>query len=100
MFYKILLQASDSTFEKASEKSIYFDVHDLMHDAGIGSSLEPIKMIEKGLKKINEDILRLLFILLQRDEIKYNVDILVKRSHTLQVNCRILNLNINSVNNF
>ena len=100
MFYKILLQATDSTFEKASEKSIDFDVHELMHDVGIGSSLDPINMIEKGLKKINEDILRLVFILLQIDEIKAKVDVLVKRLHTLQVSCRILNHNINSFSNF
>ena len=99
MFYKILLQAIDSTFEKASEKSIYFDVHDFMHDADIGSSLETIKVGEKGLKKINEDILRLLFIVLQTDEIKAKVDVLVKRSHTLQVSCEILNNNINSFSN-
>ena len=73
---------------------------EMMHDAVIDSSLEPINMIEKGMKKINDDILRLLFILLQRDEIKYNVDILVKRSHTLHVSCGILNHNINSFSNF
>ena len=96
MFHKILLQATDSTFEKASEKSIDLDVHELMRDASIGYSLESIKMIEKGLKKINEDILRLVFILLQIDEIKAKVDVLVKRSHVLQVSWRILNHNINS----
>ena len=99
MFYKILLQASDSTFEKASEKSIDLDVHELMCDASIGYSLESIKMIEKGLKKINEDILRLLFIVLQTDEIKAKVDVSVKRLHTLQVSYEILNNNINSFSN-
>ena len=74
-------------------------MHELMHDAGIGSSRDPINMIEKGLKKINEDILRLMFILLQIDEIKAKVDVLVKRSHTLQVSCEILNNNIYSFSN-
>ena len=100
MFYKILLQAIDLSFEKASEKSIDLDVHELMHDASIGYSLESIKMIEKGLKNINEDIICLLFIVLQTDEIKAKVDVLVKRSHTLQVSCEILNNNINSFSNF
>ena len=96
MFHKILLQATDSTFEKASEKSIYFDVHDLMHDAGIGSSLEPINMIENTLRKNNEYILLLLFIQLQTYEIRSKVDVLVKRSHALKVSCGIFNHYINS----
>ena len=69
---------------------------ELMRNAGIGSSLDPIKMIEKALKKINEDIFRLLFIVPQTNEIKAKVDVLVKRSHALQVSCEILNHNINS----
>ena len=53
-------------------------------------------MIEKALKKVNEDILRFLFIVSQTYEIKAKVDVLVKRSHVLQVSWRILNHNINS----
>ena len=67
-----------------------------MHDAGIGSSPDSIKMIEKALKKINEDILNFLFIVPQIDEIKTKIDVLVKRMHALQVSYRILNHNINS----
>ena len=58
----ILLQAIDSTFDLALDKSIDIDVDDIMCDGDIGSLLDPIKMIEKTLKKINEDILHLLFI--------------------------------------
>ena len=78
------------------EKSIALYVDELMLHAGLGSSLNLIKMIEKTLKKINEDILRLLFIQLQTDELRAKVEVLVKRLHALQVSCKILNPNINS----
>ena len=71
-------------------------MHELLHNVDIGSSLDPVKVIEKTLKKINEDILHLLFIILQTDDIKAKVEVLVKRSHALQVSCGILNHNINS----
>ena len=53
-------------------------------------------MIEKALRKNNEDILCLLFIQPQIDEIKAKVDVFVNRLHALQVSCEILNNNINS----
>ena len=90
------MQNIDSAYETKLEKSITLGVDELMRDAGIGSSLDPIKMIEKALKTINEDIIRLLFIVSQTDEIKAKVDVLVKRSHALQLSCGILNHNINS----
>ena len=96
MFCIFLLQTTDSAYETTWEKSIAFDVDELMCDAGIGSSLDPIEMIEKTLRKINEDILCLLFIQPQTDEIRTKVDVFVKRSHALKVSCKILNHNINS----
>ena len=72
-------------YETTSQQSIYFDVHELLHDVYIGSYLGLVKVIEKTLKKINEDILHLLFIILQTNEIKAKVEVLVKRSHILQV---------------
>ena len=82
-------------YETTSQQSIDFDVHELLNDADIGSSLELVKVIEKTLKKIIVDILRLLFIIPQTDKIKAKVEVLVKRSHSLQVSCKILNHNIN-----
>ena len=67
MSYIYLLQTTNSVYETPLEKSIVLDVDDLMRDAGIGSSLDPITMIEKDLKKINQDVLRLLFIVSQTD---------------------------------
>ena len=96
MFYIFLLQTNDSIYETRSHQSIDFDVNEFLNDANIGSSLDPIKVIENPLKKINANILRLLFIISQKDEIKAKVDVLVKRSHALKVSCRILNNNINS----
>ena len=50
MFYIFLLQSTDSGFDLESDKYINIDVDEIMHDADIGSSLDPIKMIEKNLK--------------------------------------------------
>ena len=41
-----------STFDLASDKSIDIDVDEIMCNVEIGSSLDPIKMIEKTLKKL------------------------------------------------
>ena len=67
-----------------------------MHDVVIGSSLDPINMIGKTLREINEDILHLLFIQPHTYEIRAKFDVFVKRSHALEVSCGILNHNINS----
>ena len=96
MFYIFLLQTNDSVYETPTQQSIDFDVNELLNDADNGSSLDLVKVIEKTLKKFNTDILCLLFIILQTDEIKAKVELLVKRSHALQVSCEILNHNINS----
>ena len=80
-----MLQTNDLVYETTSQQSIDFDVHELLNDDDIGFSLDPVKVIEKTLKKINVDILRLLFIILQTDEIKAKVELLLKRSHALQV---------------
>ena len=91
MFYIFLLQTIDLAYKTTSEQSIALDLNDFMCDYCIGSSLDPINMIDNSLKTVNEDILHLLFIVLQTYEIKSKVDILVKRSHALQVSCKILN---------
>ena len=69
---------------------------ELIHDVVIGSSLDRISMIGKTLREINEDILLLLLIQPQTYEIRANFDVFVKRSHSLEVSCGILNHNINS----
>ena len=51
MFYIFLLQATDSEIDLASDKSIDIYVDEIMHDVDNGSYLDPIKMIEKTLKK-------------------------------------------------
>ena len=96
MFYIFLLQTNDSVYETPKQKSIDFDVKKLLNDVDIGSSLDPVKVIEKALKKINVDMHLLLFIIPQIDEIKENVVVLYKRSEALKLSCRILNHNINS----
>ena len=58
--------------------------------------LKLVKVLEKTLKKINTDMLRLLFIIRQTYKIKAKVEVLLKRSQALKVSCGILNHNINS----
>ena len=96
MFYIFLLYTTDSAYETTWEKSIAFDVDELIHDVVIGSSLDRISMIGKTLREINEDILRLLFIQPQTYEIRAKVYVFVKISHALEVSCGISNHNINS----
>ena len=45
MFYIFLLQDTDLAFYLVSYKSIDIDVDEIIHDANIESSLDPIKMI-------------------------------------------------------
>ena len=42
---------------------MYLDVNNFLNEVDIGSSLDPVKVIEKNLKKINVDMIRLLFII-------------------------------------
>ena len=90
MFYIFLLQTSDSVYETTTNQSIDFDVNELFNDVGIGSSIDPMRMLEKNLKKIHVDMLRLLFIILHIDEIKANVQVMMQRSQALKVSCRII----------
>ena len=64
MFYIFLLHTNDSVYEIAKKQSIDFDVNELLNDADIGSSIDPVKLLEKTSKKIHTDMLRLLFIIL------------------------------------
>ena len=91
-----MLQTNDSVYETIAQQFIDFDVNELLNDVGIGSYLDPVKVREKTLKKINADTLHLLSIIPQTDEIKSKVEVLVKKSHALKVSCGILNHNINS----
>ena len=52
------------TFYKTkTQQSIDFDVNKLLNDADIGSSIDPVKLLENTLKNIHADMLRLLFII-------------------------------------
>ena len=67
-------------------KSIDFNVDEFMCDVVIGSSLEPINMIGKTFREINEDILRLLFIQPQTYEISESQFIYILDSHHIRGN--------------
>ena len=51
MFYIFLLQTNDSDYETTTQQSIYFDVNELLNDVDAGSSIDPVKVVEKTLKK-------------------------------------------------
>ena len=54
-------------------------MNELLNDANMRSSLHLAKLIEKTLKTINADMLRLQFIIPQTDELKEKVEVLHKR---------------------
>ena len=83
------MQTNDSVYETTSQKSIDFDVHELLNDADIGSSLDLVKLLKTTLKFFYADMLCLLFIIPQTDEIKAKVQLLMKISQYLKVSCRI-----------
>ena len=77
MFYIFLLQTNDLVYETTTQQSIDFNVYELLNDAEIGSSIDLVKVLEKTLKKIHADMLRLTFIILQTDEIKTKVQVFI-----------------------
>ena len=84
MFYIFLLQTNDSIYETKTQQSIDFDVYELLNDADIGSSIEPVKVLHKTLKKQHVEVLRLALTIPQRDGIKEKVQLLIQRCHALK----------------
>jgi hypothetical protein len=81
---------SQATYPLA-EKSIEMDVDEIMCDDDITSSLNPFQMLKKSVKKINVEILRLVFIQPQMEEIREKIDRLMMRAQSLNVSCGIFN---------
>ena len=77
MFYIFLLQTNDLVYETARQQSIDFDVNELLNDVDIGSSIDPVKVLEKTLKNIYADMFHMAFIIPQIDEIKAKVQVLI-----------------------
>ena len=59
MFYTFLLQTNDLVYETTTHQSLYFDVYELLNDVGIGSSIDPVKVLQKTLKKQHEEMVHL-----------------------------------------
>jgi len=74
-----------------TEKSIEMDVDEIMCDDDIASSLNPFQMLKKSVKKLNAEILRLVFIQQQMEEIREKIDHLTMRSQSLNVSYGIFN---------
>ena len=54
-------------------------MNDLLNDDDIGSYIDPVKLLEKTLKDIHADMLRLLFIIPNTNEVKEKVRVLMER---------------------
>jgi hypothetical protein len=87
MFFIFLSQAT----YLLEEKSIEMDVDEIMCDDDIASSLNPFQMLKKSVRKINVEILSLVFIQPQMKQIRENIDHLMMRAHSLNVSFRIFN---------
>ena len=56
MFYLFLLQTTDSIYETTTQQSLQFDVYQLFNDVNIGSSIDPLKVLQKPFKKQHEEM--------------------------------------------
>ena len=64
-------------FMIATQQSIDFDVNKLLNDVDIGSSIDPVKVLQKTLTKLHAKMLHLAFTIPQTDEIKAKVQVLM-----------------------
>ena len=90
MFNIFLLQTNYSGYEIATQQSLDFDVYQLFNDVEIGSSIEPLKVLQKTLKKQHEEMIRLELAIPQTDDIKENVQLLMQRCEALKVSYGII----------
>ena len=79
----------------SEQESIDMDVRDLMLDDDITLGVNPIEVVTKAKKKINQELLRLIFIQPQTNEIRAKLERLKNRSRCLDVSCSIFNQKIN-----
>ena len=87
IFYVLIM--SRATHRSSTDTSIDMDVNELITDADIAFSANPIEMVRKATSKINQEILRLMFIQPRTKEITTRVDRLLLRSQCLSVSCVI-----------
>ena len=72
IFYVLIM--SHATHRPSTDTSIDMDVNELISDADIALSTNPIEMVRKSTTKINQEILRLMFIQPRTEEITARVD--------------------------
>ena len=77
MFYIFMLQTGDSVYETPNQQYLEFDVYQLMKDKEISTSVDPLKVLQKTLKKQHEEMVRLALTIPQTDEIKAKVQFLI-----------------------
>ena len=75
-----VLIMSQATHRPSIDTSIDMDVNELISDADITLSTNSIEMVRKATTKINQEILRLMFIQPRMEEIIARVDRLLLRS--------------------
>ena len=73
LFFYVLIM-SQATHRPSTDTSIDMDVNELITDADIAFSANPIEMVRKATSKINREILRLMFIQPRTEEITTRVE--------------------------
>ena len=52
-----MLQTRDSVYETPTQQSLQFDVSRLIKDNEIGTSVDPLKVLQKTMEKQNEELI-------------------------------------------
>ena len=90
MFYIFLLQTGDSVYETPTQQSLQFDVYQLLKYNEIGTSIEPLKVLQKTIEKQNEELVLMALTVPQTDKIKSKIQLLIQRCRQLKVSSEII----------
>ena len=90
MFYIFLLQTWDSVYETPSQHSLQFEVSQLMKYNEISGSVDPLRVLQKTMEKQNEELVLLTLTILQTQETKSKIQLLLQRRQQLEVSYRII----------
>ena len=85
MFYIFLLQTGDSVYETPSQHSLQFEVSELMKDNEISGSANPLRVLQKTMEKLNEELVLLTLTVPQTKEIKSKIQLLLQRCRQLEI---------------
>ena len=90
MFYIFLLQTWGLIYETPTQQYLEFDVYQLFNDAEIVTSVDLLKILQKTMRKQNEELVRLALIVQQIDEIKTKIQLLIQRCRQLKLSSIVI----------